>query len=294
MTSDLSTAIAKRLRLYLSSQTLSIGQSTLANALKEWLEAIPTIGDFADNQDAKLQVSLTADLQRLTWRSSGKTTGFFPKMQQFLANSSIPDAARTLMVQMGNQLEPETVGMWIELMQENLDIGCFFPGSLPLQRVLAFANASSTREALQSWTNRANCNVCTEFGLSLGGGSYILTFLIPLSGSTAMEQLNLGLEAFSTLNAPALPQQVTDLLEANAKLDLLLSVWLGHDGLTKIGLLIPHPDTDLMLRLCSIGGRNNDQDLAKFEGGLGVQQPAYIECQQLATGFGVELHYEVS
>ncbi|MBL1176281.1 hypothetical protein [Pantanalinema sp. GBBB05] len=293
METQITVAVGKRLRLYLASQTLPIGQSIAANALKEWLEAMPTVGDFADDQDAKLQTSLTADLQRLTWRSSGETVGFFPKMQRFLAHRSIPNAARTLLAQIGEQLQPATVGMWIELMQKNLDIGCFFPGSLLLKQVLAYASVGETRETLQTWTNQTHCNHCTEFGLSLGAGNRILTFLIPLSGSTAIEQLNLGLEAFSTFKSPALPQQVTDLLIANAKLGLLLSVWLGHAGLIKIGLLIPQPDTELMLQLCSISGKNYDQALAKFEGSLGVQQPTYIECQQMATGFGVELHYDI-
>lgn len=288
----MATAIEKRLRLYLASQTLPVGRQA-APALQEWLEAMPTVGDFANDQDAQIQAALTADLQRLTCRTFGETAGFFPKMQQFLADCATSDLACSLLIQAGEQLQPEALGMWIELMPDNLDMGCFFPVPLSLQRMLTHVQPSRARENLQTWAEQIHCDDCSEFGLSLGSGNEFLTFQIPLPGSNGVEQLNNGLSAFAHLKQPALPQDVIELLRTNAKPGLLLSVWLGDGGVVKVGLRLPQPEVELMLQLCSTTGNNSDLELAKFEGSLGVRQPAYIEGQQLATGFGVELHYEV-
>jgi hypothetical protein len=78
MESQITYALEKRLRFYLASQTLFIGRERAANAIKDWLEEMPTVGNFAEGKDARLQ-PFNSDLQQLTWRASGETVGVFRK-----------------------------------------------------------------------------------------------------------------------------------------------------------------------------------------------------------------------
>lgn len=288
---NLAAALEKRLRLYLAGQTLPSASSAGLEVLREWVEAMPTVGDLAGGQDAVLQVSLTADHQRLTWRAAGEAAGFFPKVQQYLAQSAIAPTARALLGQMGEQLQPAQLGMWLELFGQNLDVGCFFPGQFPLSRALAFASVGADSKALQNWARQAQCGLCTEVGLSLGTEGGLLMLQMPLTDADVAAQLATGLSAFSALQAPPLPPTLTEALARATQTPLRLSVWLGNEGLAKVGLLLPQPNTELQLQLCATVAGADIDALAQFEGALGVKQPAYIECQYLAAGLGVELHY---
>lgn len=286
-------ATERRLRLFVALNLLPQDHGYNAAALQAWLEALPMPGQWPTGEDATFQISLSADLHRTRWQAWGDRVTLLPSLLAFLEQTGAPlDGMGTLQRAVLN-LRPTLMGTWLELVDEAVDTGWFIPETHALSQAWSLLEPCPVRPVLERWAAAYDVTRCLRVGQSVGEGERYNDLLFGLPGSDVETQLEAGLAAFEVLGIPALPRAAIGLL-ASGQPGLRLSLWLTKEGIAKAGILLPSPDTTLMLRLCTLTGAAHDETWAAFEGALEVSGTAYIECQQLASGFGIELHYDLS
>jgi hypothetical protein len=262
--------------------------------LDRWLDSVPLILGYDDEDLVEYEVAVTADLQRLTLRAAGEASRYIPALAQFFQEVGAQEAEMTQLSQLGEQLQPATLGSWLEVRPDALDGGWYFPMTLPLTAALAVAHPTDSAQSLAAWAKSYGVETSTGLGHSMGGGYPRTEIQLLLPGEAIAAQLEAGLQLFEALDAPALPSIAIAALEELSPPGLVASVWLTAEGIAKVGLLSPQPPTKLIIQLCIAAGINQDDALAAFQGTLDVAGPNFVECQQVAEGLNVEVHYRPS
>lgn len=284
--------IELRLKMKMALATIPTVQKKQAAILDRWLDSVPLPLENDVDQHMEYEVSVTANLSRLTWCASGPSTQFIPLMATFFNEVGAEANAMNQLSQLGERLQPPQLGSWIEVRPESLDGGWHIPDTLVLTEAIELIQAKNCREAIINWANEFGINTCLSLGHSMGGGYPRTEFRIRLPGETITQQLEIGIKLLEALEAPALPIQAIAALQDARNLGLIASVWLTHEGVAKVGLLSPQPSTQLIVQLCMVDQVEED-GLAAFQGSLDVDAPQFIEVQQVAEGFSVELHYKL-
>jgi hypothetical protein len=130
-------------------------------------------------------------------------------------------------------------------------------------------------------------------GRSLASRDQLSEVTLKISAETPRRAVEVGLLLLRSLALPFPPDAFIDAMLRQEQSDIFASLWLGQAGAAKVGILLPQPSTELVLRLCAAAGPNQEKALAIFEACLGAGGPIFAEPQQLAEGWGVELHYAV-
>ena len=276
-------------RLQMAAAALLDGRSPAAREMDRWMGKMLSAGSFTGEAATEFGVSLSADHRRLTWRVYGDPDHLIPPMGDYLLAAGIPDAEICRLGEAEETIAPERLCTWIERTGESLNVGWTFPVDVPLAQALPGA----ARAGLREWAKKHGIEACTSLGRAIGAGNPYSQLRLPLPGEKTAPQLAAALEAFAALGVPSPSDDVVGALLERGRAELALSAWLSASGVVKMGLLVPQPETKLALHLCRAAGVRPDQykTLAGFEGVLGVDGPAYAECQQFADGFHVEFHY---
>jgi hypothetical protein len=283
-------ALIPRLRLQLTQFNFPLVQPPYDQELDEWLASLPSPLDPVEETRLEFGVSVTANADRLTWRAAGTPDEFIPRLGDYFHERGVSGQEMERISQAGAAIQPDTLGSWVEAGEQGFDAGWYFPVNVPLTQALEVAG-SQAGEALGAWAEESGVHTCTRLGRSVGTGHPFTELVLPLPAGDVEEQVYTGLRAFTALGIPPLPDEALGPLLFQAGERVALSVWLSATGVAKAGLLAAHPPTLLMLDLVQVAGVNDFEPLAALEGLLGVEGPEWIECQQRATGFGVELHY---
>jgi hypothetical protein len=278
-------------RLKLAAGTVPFLLGPAGEHLEGWLRSLFTPDDLIVDRLLDVEVALAADLTRVTCQAAGAAPGIRRRMKAFLADYEFSESEIWRLEEIVERVRPAQVGSWIELAEEGLDTGWYLPGPIALSPALAAADPSPDRDQFAAWAGEQGIQTFRRVGRSLAEdwASTELRLALPQAG---IEQgLQAVLDLFGRLSLP-LPSDTA--LAAMLHLGqgaLGLAIGLDGESVTRLGLLLSDPNSELMLRLCRAAGINQDEALATFEGYLGVEGCSTIEYQLLAEGFGVELGY---
>ncbi|HXF63956.1 MAG TPA: hypothetical protein VNK95_20190 [Caldilineaceae bacterium] len=307
----LSQILGARLRLTLAQMHLP-GPLRAANAtLIAWLDSLSVgpalVGPGQELAAPRLdfEAAITAAFDRLTWRAAGPSALMIPAMQGFFNQVGADEDALARLADLGGRLDPHRLGVWVEAsdgdMDGGVDAGWYLPEPLPLDVGLEAARALSPENPkltqLQAWAEAAGAQSCERLGRSVAPGSAFSEIRIVLPGSGVDEWVLAGVRLMEALRMPALPDDALGALLNAETGQMLASLWLTATGVAKAGLLAAAPSLELTLSLFRLAtGARQPEDytaLAAWQGNLDVDGPSWIECQQRAGGFGVELHYHL-
>lgn len=112
--SDLSEALTRRLNLQISVSQLPVVEEWMDARLGRWLESVPLPPELA-GPPARFLVAVASDLSRLRWSASGHPSGFIPKLAAYLSAEKVSAEEIEIINQLGEALEPDTIGSWIEV-----------------------------------------------------------------------------------------------------------------------------------------------------------------------------------
>jgi len=180
-----------------------------------------------------------------------------------------------------------------------MDGGWYFPVDIPLKLAVEAADAGEAITKFTQWAEKNEVMTVFTVGRDMGAAPPRQTELrMKVPGGDFDAQVRLGLDAFSAFGFPAIPDPALSILK-NSRVNttdhpLCLSVITSSEGFVRLGLLVPKPNTQTVLQLCSIAGGNNE-NIAAFEGSLGAlgsDGPTYAEYQYLMKGFGYGVYKE--
>lgn len=259
-----------------------------------WSESIPPQEDVVDGAIV-FQVATAADMDKLTWRTSGPQNIFIQKMVDFFWNVGAPETEIDRLNDVGALINPIQIGSWIDMSGKGgMDGGWFFPVDVPIKFALESSDAGDPIAKVAAWAEANGVQRCTSVGRDMGAAPPRQTeirFLIP--GDSFEEQLDRGLSAFDEFEFQSIPDEMLALIRSSPELGLAMSVITSSEGFVRLGLMCPRPDRELVEQLCQItapGGSSSQ--IMEFQALLGVEGPAYAEYQFLMNGFGYGVYKE--
>ena len=191
------------------------------------------------------------------------------------------------------QAQPARVAHWIEGRAGALERGWRIPAELPLARALALADANPKVVALAEFGEARGIETVSRFGRSVGLGGNRFTELVAQLPGSGDEALEVGLDAYRALKAPRLPGLLVEAMRMALRGPISLSVWLTEHAVSHVGIVLSHPTTTEVLRLCHAIGADKMDPLAAVEGALGVEGPSEVECAVAGGGPTVQMEYDI-
>lgn len=266
---------------------------TKADLLERWLLSQPTSENPDDDrQTVRFELSVAAELRRASWHCVAETSAMLPGMTAYLRSQRIDEAQVQMMLDARAALEPEAAGTWLELWNDDIDLGWDFAGVWPVTQTRPWWGAGPEAEALHTWLSPNGLEQCTQVSGSLGAGHrfHAFHFPIPTQGPAPYQVSLAGLDA---LGLEPLPTFVGEILNLYAHRGYTLSCWFSEEGLVKAGVIVHEPELTLALALCQATGWQDLDRLAAFQAALDMPGPTSVECAYWAEGFDVELSYRV-
>jgi len=259
-----------------------------------WSESIPAKEDLSPGMAIDFTVATSADMQKLTWRTSGPQNIFIQKMVDFFWNVGAPESEIDRLNDVGALVNPVRIGSWIDMSSKGgMDGGWYFPLDIPLKLAVESADSGDAIKKFSEWAESHNIMSVYAVGRDMGAAPPRQTELrIRLPGGTGNAQVQLGLESFSAFDFPPVPDNVLSIIKSGHTMDgVSLSVITSSEGFVRLGLLVPKPSTETVLQLLDIAG-GNKETMALFEGSLHSSGPSWVEYQYLQKGFGYGVYKE--
>jgi len=295
--------MSPRVRLALAKSTVSFlkdEESKVLEFWQIWSESIPGKEEVGPGMSIDFYVATSADMQKLTWRTSGPQNIFIQKMVDFFWNVGAPESEIDRLNDVGALINPVKIGSWIDMSAKGgMDGGWYFPVDIPLKLAVEAADPGEAITKFTQWAESHDVTTVYTVGRDMGAAPPRQTELrMKLPGGDFDTQVKLGVDSFSAFGFPAIPDNALAILK-NSRVNvtdhpLCLSVITSSEGFVRLGLLVPKPNTQTVLQLCSIAGGNNE-NIAAFEGSLGAlgsDGPTYAEYQYLMKGFGYGVYKE--
>ncbi len=283
----------RRLPVHIAAATLPVPEE-IRQALGFWYEHIPLVYEAAGETLPGFFVSLAADLSHVTWHAAGETPRFSACLAYYLDEIDFPEENLADLNQVLDTLQPSRLGGWITGRKDSYDLGWYLtPPGGRLESALPLLPESPDLHRLAGWAERYGVSDCVRLGRSLASDELLSEVALEISAETPRRAVEIGMRLLPELGLADPPDEILEAALRQTQANIFASLWLGQGGAVKFGLLLPQPSTELVLRLCDAAGPSHENELAIFEASLGSQGPAYAEPQQLASGWGVELHYAI-
>eukprot|EP01119_Soliformovum_irregulare_P007017 TRINITY_DN19424_c0_g1_i1.p1 TRINITY_DN19424_c0_g1~~TRINITY_DN19424_c0_g1_i1.p1 ORF type:complete len:472 (-),score=156.82 TRINITY_DN19424_c0_g1_i1:100-1515(-) len=285
-----------RVRLGLAKQVINFlkGDSKVLEFWQIWSESIPLREELTPGASIDFHVAASADLTKLTWRTSGPQSVFIQRMVDFFWNVGAPETEIDRLNDVGALINPNRIGSWIDMSSKGgMDGGWYFPGDIPLKLAIEAADPCDALTRFNDWCQSQTITTLCAVGRDMGAAPPRQTELkIKLPGADAAEQIRRGLSAFEAFNFPPVPATPLEILnKSHPESGCYLSVITSSEGFVRLGLLIPKPSDDTVMALCQAAEGDSDE-MANLEGALGAFGPSFVEFQYLQKGFGYGVYKE--
>jgi len=286
-----------RTKLALAKQQVSFLKDEDSKVLEFWQiwsESIPLKDDLTQGMAIDFTVATSADMQKLTWRTSGPQNIFIQKMVDFFWNVGAPESEIDRLNDVGALINPIRIGSWIDMSSKGgMDGGWFFPVEIPLKLAIEAADAGDAVRKLSDWAETHGIVSVFAVGRDMGAAPPRQTELrIRLPGGTGDAQMILGLSSFTAFDFPPIPNDVLAIIKSSHYAEgASLSVITSSEGFVRLGLLLPKPSTEAVLQLLEYS-EGNKETMALFEGSLHSSGPSWVEYQYLQKGFGYGVYKE--
>eukprot|EP01106_Pelomyxa_sp_JSP_P017543 TRINITY_DN725_c0_g2_i1.p1 TRINITY_DN725_c0_g2~~TRINITY_DN725_c0_g2_i1.p1 ORF type:complete len:411 (+),score=127.50 TRINITY_DN725_c0_g2_i1:170-1402(+) len=259
-----------------------------------WSESIPPKSELVAGQAIDFHVAASAELEKLTWRTSGPQNLFIQKMVDFFWNVGAPESEIDRLNDVGALINPVRIGSWIDMSGKGgMDGGWYFPVDISMKLALEAADAGEPTKKVLEWSEAHSVASCFSVGRDMGAAPPRQTELrMKLPGPDFSHQLSVAVNAFLAFGFPALPENALGAIRASPPTEpLCLSIITSSEGFVRLGVLFPHPGKELARVLVEqVNGRPDA--LSRLEAALGGTPPAFVEMQYLMKGFGYGVYKE--
>eukprot|EP01101_Sappina_pedata_P006863 TRINITY_DN3515_c0_g1_i1.p1 TRINITY_DN3515_c0_g1~~TRINITY_DN3515_c0_g1_i1.p1 ORF type:complete len:474 (+),score=210.16 TRINITY_DN3515_c0_g1_i1:78-1499(+) len=259
-----------------------------------WFESIPTDDELSNNvSQIDFTVSTSAKMEKLTWRTAGPQNLFIQKMVDFFWNVGAPETEIDRLNDVGTLLNPVRIGSWIDMSARGgMDGGWYFPVTLQVSLVLEAADPGDPVTKVSEWSERHGVTSCYSVGRDMGAAPPRQTeFRVSLPGNDLDQQIKIARDAYTSFGFPEPPADAITMLSDSGKIGLCLSIITSSEGFVRLGVLLPEPSDDMIVKACQLAGANKD-NILKFKRSLNVETPSFLEFQYLKEGFGYGVYPE--
>jgi len=175
---------------------------------KIWSDSIPLKKELTQKAIIKYQLSISGDMEKISWKVSGPQHLFIQRMVNFFWNVGAPETEIDHLNDIGTLINPATIGSWIDMSAKGgMDGGWFFlHNPLPISVCTQAADSGPAVTRLVTWAEKCGLEGCLTIGRDMGAAPPRQTeFLFEIKGGNFTEQLNHALSAFTDFGFPAIP-----------------------------------------------------------------------------------------
>lgn len=259
-----------------------------------WAESIPPGSELTEGSII-FEVAVSADMDKLSWRSCGPQNIFIQRMVDFFWNVGAPETEIDRLNDVGSDMNPLAIGSWIDMSSSNgMDGGWYFPVEIPMKQVIEASDPGEAVDNFERWVNEHAIDKVFYIGRDMGAAPPRQTEVkFHLPGANYEQQLECGLTAYGALGVPPIPPDALAMIsQGKPKGGLTMSVVTSSEGIVRLGILFPSPSKQVVASLSHFSGVASPEDLHNFEAALQVAGPTFVEFQCLMKGFGYGVYKE--
>jgi hypothetical protein len=264
------------------------GPAWWSDALRDWVEAMEPVADLET-----FDVVADADLRRLRWRVTGPVGNVAPRADRWFEHLGLDGGERAAVV--AQAFGVASVGCWVDVSVDTMLSGWdvdFGQDGDPGTDAFDALPESPQLLRLWNWCDEQRVPAVLKVGM-LAGSDHDVDIAVALPGRTIDEQMAAGLALFDLLYADPPTDDLVGLVAALGRPRLSARLSLTGDGVAWVAIASTEPSTDLVLTAIDAAGVGDEDDLAAFEGALGVTDRSRIEIVQAPTPT-VRLAYRLS
>ena len=253
--------------------------------MSEWIQQM-----HYPMENAEIMVSINSNLSETTWKVKMDTKTLAQRYAAFMKHADFkPIEIDVLKKGLGSFKGDFSV--WISIGKEEQDSGWEIDnGIFPLEQLWGLL-PGTVEESLKKWYAGKDANAFVKFGRCIAANTYSY-FSTELFGSNAEEDMELYLSICNTLDVDPLPTTILQMI-ADYEPDFTeVFFHIAANGLVKIGLSIPNPNEELILKTAMLTGDSDLEMLAAFEGTLGDVVVTKLDISRSANGIESSWEYK--
>jgi len=276
---------------------LQAGNQNVTEFWSIWAESIPLSEHLSSQMSIEFHLSISANLEKLTWRTVGTQNIFIQKMVDFFWNVGSPESEIDKLNDFGSMVNPLQIGSWVDMSAKGgMDGGWYFPVDIPLDMAMEAADPGDSTARLRQWTSKHQVTNCFVIGRDMGAAPPRQTeFRFQLPSHSFDQQLQIVLDAYTHFDFPSPDSEALDLLRKLSPSYMNVSIVTSSEGFVRFGLIIPKPTKDMVIKLCEISNKSSDgyNLISSLEKSIDMEEgPAFVEYQFLKEGFGYGVYNE--
>jgi hypothetical protein len=293
--SDIQKALAIRINLQIVISSIPSIEEEMDMPLSRWLDAVPLPPEMPGGVAPTLLVRLRTDLEGMGWSAYGAPAGMIPKMADYFQKCGMASADLAVINAMGDAMEPNQVGSWIEVVGGAMRTGWQFREPMALARLAPHLSADLAVTRLMMFTAKRDIEDYRSLVQTVStprGGTSRSLITLALPGDTAARQVALASEAFTDLGQVQLPARLAAVLSEGAEADVSLAVELSAGAISAVEVAAPGIHADDLSALCAeLGIAYSDRvgELERMLGADGVHRLFYTAGPGRAPSITVEL-----
>jgi hypothetical protein len=253
--------------------------------MSEWIQQM-----HYPMENAEIMVSINSNLSETTWKVKMDTKTLAQRYAAFMKHADFkPIEIDVLKKGLGSFKGDFSV--WISIGKEEQDSGWEIDnGIFPLEQLWGLL-PGTVEESLKKWYAEKDANAFVKFGRCIAANTYSY-FSTELFGSNAEEDMELYLSICNALDVDPLPTTILQMI-ADYEPDFTeVFFHIAANGLVKIGLSIPNPNEELILKTAMLTGDSDLEMLAAFEGTLGDVVATKLDISRSANGIESSWEYK--
>ena len=214
-------------------------------------------------------------------------------MVDFFWNVGAPESEIDRLNDVGALINPAKIGSWIDMSAKGgMDGGWYFPVDILMKMAIEAADQGEPSKKVLEWSEKHKVEKCFSVGRDMGAAPPRQTEIrVELPGPNFESQFLIAEDAYAMFEFPAMPEDAVAVLKEWKPVGLCLSVITSSEGFVRLGLMVPNPSADKVVKFCHLVDAQNEQ-IAALEGALGSDGPQYVELQFLKQGFGYGVYKE--
>jgi len=262
----LADALTQRLGMQISLSSLPVVEEWMDARLTRWLESIPLPMEMPSDGVAEILVSVTGDMQRLTWSAYGTPRGFIPKLAKYLDSSGAKPGDLARINAIGEAFEPKYVGSWIRVTPGHVGTGWQFQNYFELATLRPHLGEGAAADRVARWIQDRSLSVIHNVRGSLGSDE--ISIRLPLDGVEGWKDI--ARAAFADLLDGADVAALGAFLDANELARPELIVGYEGDAVSMVGVGVGGVKSDDIASLCRSAATPYEADLAPLGNAMGA------------------------
>ena len=244
--------------------------------MNEWIQQM-----VYPMEQSEIMVSVNSNMSETSWKVKMDTKTLAQRYAAFMKHADFKPVEIDVLKKGLSSFKGD-FSAWISIGKDEQDSGWEIDnGIFPLEQLWGLL-PGNVEDNLKKWYAGHDANAFVKFGRCIASNTYSY-FSTELFGSSAEEDMELYISICNALDVDPLPSSILQMI-ADFEPDFTeVYFHIAANGLLKIGISIPNPTEELILKTAMLTGDGDLEMLAAFEGSLGDVVATKLEISRTAN-----------